>query len=269
MDEANDIEVMYRSGNVVLGKRAGRVCACQQSPEGEWEVEEFSDLIQAFRVYAKAAHPDAQETPVVEAPPKPSFHSFHLRRAGAGGDTVEDMWVEIEFDPKQPSRPWKLCYIDMNGRAFDQRSFEDMKVAEIEAHARVSTLKQQGYEMVEKTTEKLVRSKGSSEEEVGEGGGLHVEPAPEDPPCYPCPPGGTRWMMKKPERELAMVVYEDRSVSGPKWKLRVFKIPRSPSGLSTLYQAALYTRKGAMAAANKKASHYKEKGYRVSKETVK
>ena len=68
-----DIEVMYRSGDVVLGRRGNLFCVARPAKDGELEVVEFEDLLQAFRVYQRNAHPESLcvNPPLVDPDPIP------------------------------------------------------------------------------------------------------------------------------------------------------------------------------------------------------
>jgi len=91
MVEANDIEVMYRNGDVILGRRAGRICLARPGADGELEVEEYSDLIRAFQVYARLAHPEMLEGEqvAVERPGEPIGLCWKLRKPDG-----EEVWIQ-------------------------------------------------------------------------------------------------------------------------------------------------------------------------------
>lgn len=120
----------------------------------------------------------------------------------------------------------------------------------------------------EKEPEPAVRSKGETEEEIGEGGGFHSK---HDPPASsekskfkgPRHPGSVRWLLAKPDRELYMSLYRDGT---PPWNVVIID---GGADVKTVFRASFYTRIGAMKIANGKAKHYLERGYKVVKEKTK
>jgi hypothetical protein len=57
-DRTLDIEVLYKTGDVLLGRRGSKFYICKPSLDGEMEMEEESDFVRALIRYQRVAHPE-------------------------------------------------------------------------------------------------------------------------------------------------------------------------------------------------------------------